>query len=216
MIACPAGPTFIIHDDFYPDPSSVRKQALDARFGRADVGKYPGRNAVKRIVDEGIVKRFAQLVGSAVTINDSDAFGVFRLAVAGDVGNYIHSDPVRWGGVLYLNEGSEGGTAFWRHSALGLERHPWENFSDYGFKSEHEAWALLVERDGQDEALWKQTFLVPAKFNRLVLFDSRLYHSHMPRLNFGSSPETGRLVQVFFFETVASSGTSSSRRGSVL
>lgn len=50
------------------------------------------------------------------------------------------------------------------------------------------------ERDG---AAWKRVRLVPARFNRLVIFDARLHHSRAIFDNYGEG-DTARLIQVVF------------------
>ena len=55
-----------------------------------------------------------------------------------------------------------------------------------------------VARDGKDRAKWEATMTVPMRFNRLILFRPWMWHSFTE--NFGDSMESGRLIQVFFFE----------------
>jgi hypothetical protein len=51
-----------------------------------------------------------------------------------------------------------------------------------------------------DRSKWTRYFLSPMKYNRLVIFNARLWHSH--NYNFGNSLENGRLVQLFFFNPI--------------
>ena len=55
-----------------------------------------------------------------------------------------------------------------------------------------------AEQEGVDRSKWERAMTVPMRFNRCVLFRSWLWHSHAE--NFGDSMETGRLIQVFFFD----------------
>lgn len=56
--------------------------------------------------------------------------------------------------------------------------------------------AFWDKRDGE----WVQTAWIESKWNRLLLFDSRLHHSRYPEdITEGLTPETGRLIQVLFF-----------------
>lgn len=194
--------SLIVHDGLYDDPRVIRRTALEEKYGESESGAYAGRNATTRHIDPSVVALFGRLVGGAIKIADTDAFGVYRLSYAGDpCRNFIHADPVRWGAVAYLNEDDHpnNGTAFWRHRRTGLATFPWTDWRRYGFRSQAEAWRALVEQDGQDESKWEQVRLVPARFNRVILFDSRQFHSHMPKTNFGTDRESARLVQVFFF-----------------
>lgn len=202
------GQTLIVHDGLYSNPHAMRGRGLTSKYGPREQGSYPGRNASERVMDPETIALFRHLVGAPIVIRPTDAFGVFRVSQLDDpFVNFIHADPVRWGGVAYLNlpEHSLGGTAFWRHRETGLEQHPFDDWAKYGFRSEAEAWRTLVQKDGIEEDKWELTLFVPARFNRLILFNSRLYHSHMPRRSFGDTLETARLVQVFFFEEAAQS-----------
>ena len=194
---------FIIYDGVYEDAQAIRSFALDKGFRDSDSGSYAGRNGTERNIEPSIVSLFSHLVGSKITIASSDAFGVFRNSKKGEAAKtYIHTDPVTWGGVIYLNEPDNciGGTGFWRHKETGLEEFPWSDYAQYGFKSVNEAWLKFVVEDGNNQDLWDLVFVCPARFNRLVLFNSRLFHSHLPQQNFGETNQTARLVQVFFFE----------------
>ena len=123
----------------------------------------------------------------------------FRLTLPDDIlPTYIHNDSAmaKTTGILYLNLPSqcEGGTAFWKHKESGLTSAPTPADlevlgADYVQK--------LVE-DGLQEDRWEQTGLVDMRFNRLLVFDSALWHSPWPRKGWGSDISNGRLIQVFF------------------
>jgi hypothetical protein len=70
----------------------------------------------------------------------------------------------------------------------------------YGYSVEKEAWWTTVYGEGLDRSKWTRYFLSPMKYNRLVIFNARLWHSH--NYNFGNSLENGRLVQLFFFNPI--------------
>lgn len=201
------GRTLIVYDGMYADPDAVRANALAASYSSETLGAYPGRNAAERILDPHVLELFQQVVNAPVHVRDTDAFGVFRLGLQGDKGNFIHSDPVQWGGVAYLNPpgAARGGLALWRHRETGLEQFPWHEPGRWGFATPELAWKKLVTEDGHDVEKWELVQMIPARYNRLVLFNTRLFHSHMPRENFGSCRDTARLVQVFFFETAGRS-----------
>lgn len=197
-----SGTSLIVCDGFYENPDLVREAALHATYGSEQVGSYPGVNATSKILDPYVIEKFSQLTNSKIIIDDKDAFGVFRCSkLNSPYKAFIHTDPVEWGGVIYLNPQSSsiGGTAFWRHKETGLEEFPWKNWSEYGFTSINDAWSKLVVLDGNFEEKWDLITLIPARYNRLTLFNSKLFHSHMPKENFGNTLNTARLVQIFFF-----------------
>lgn len=205
----------IIIDDFYPKPDLVRQYALEAKYPPAhDGATYPGRNSYREqggvYYDDEIHKKIENAIGLKVVpqnLNpDSSAdCGYFRISLANDVFEQdIHVDPGNdWAGVLFLNIGSqidpESGTSFWRHKKTGLEHVPMNpdqgraaNFSSYD-----EIRANLIYGDGLDRNLWDRYCFVPQKYNRLVLFNPYLWHSH--GTNFGDNLGNGRLVQLFFY-----------------
>jgi len=196
------GTTLIIEDGFYPDPDRIRREALQMEYGPKEGGNYAGRNATRRVLDPEVVERMTTITGDRFEVKDGESFGVFRLSVLDDpYGTFIHSDPVRWGGVLFLNPQPQsiGGTAFWRHRETGLEQLPWDDPQRWGFATPLDAWRSLVEEDGNHPERWELVLNIPARYNRLLLFNSRLFHSQMPYESFGTTAQTARLVQVFFF-----------------
>lgn|SRR3990167_5885092 len=196
------GTSLIVYDGFYESPDLIRETALQASYGSENIGSYPGANATSKILDPYVINKFSYLTNSQINIDDKDAFGVFRCSkLNSPYQAFIHTDPVEWGGVIYLNPNSNsfGGTAFWRHKETGLEEFPWENWDEYGFTSVNDAWKKMVLEDGNMEDRWDLITLIPARYNRLILFNSKLFHSHMPKENFGTTLGTARVVQIFFF-----------------
>lgn len=165
----------IVIDDFLSDYKQRRAQALSGQFAPHDApgGSFPGINTQ--------------------AVNDFPYARVqtfYRLTLTDDaLPTFIHNDcaMARTTGVLFLSEGT-GGTAFWTHKASGST-------------GAHEL-DLPIERyhaDSFDERNWRLRRVVAWQPNRLVLFPSELWHSPYPRNGWGASPETGRLIQVYFF-----------------
>ncbi len=84
----------------------------------------------------------------------------------------IHQDAAmsEYSAILYLDKREQGSTAFYRTKGLLPEE-------------------------------FEMTAIVKSVFNRLVVFNSDLWHSRYPldEITTGTTPETGRLIQVFFF-----------------
>lgn len=99
--------------------------------------------------------------------------------------NYVHTDGDMgsWTGILYLTEHpAEGdGTTFWRDRETGAI----------------EASALDAPI-WPDPDRWEPIYTVEAVPNRLLIFPAALYHSRALRANYGTTPETARLIQVIF------------------
>ena len=56
-----------------------------------------------------------------------------------------------------------------------------------------------IESEGQENFKWEMIQSVSNEFNKIVVYDSKLYHSSLDY--FGDTLQNGRLFQVFFFDT---------------
>jgi Family of unknown function (DUF6445) len=58
------------------------------------------------------------------------------------------------------------------------------------------------EADGFEiDSKWDQLSVVPMRFNRCIIFDSRQFHARLG--GFGRSNDDGRLTQNFFFDVAS-------------
>lgn len=195
----------VIIDDFYDHPDIVRDYALSLEYPEPHEGyTYPGRNSKGGIYNGEIHARIENRLGEKLKYPSSIyEAGYFRYSPeTSGFQQDIHVDPI-WdvGGVLYLNEHAdpESGTSFWYHNELKIERVPTnpKEGAKYGFDTYEDIRKNIIYGDGLDRSKWTRYAFAPYKFNRLVLFDSKLWHSHGN--NFGSTKEDSRLVQLFFF-----------------
>jgi len=195
--------SLIIADDVYTDPEGVRAAALRLSYAAPENGaNYAGRNSSAKLLMDDTDRMLSWVAGEPLKGAEDRAHGALRLTLAGDRGRYrVHVDVgVEWSGVLYLNrpEQCQGGTIFYRHHATGTERAPVsaEELARCRFATAQQALDRILGEDSNDETKWDQLTTVPMRFNRLVLFRPWLWHSGTA--GFGDSPETGRLVQLFF------------------
>ena len=179
----------IIIDDFYGNPDGVRSFALEQTF---DVtGNYPG-NRTKTFMTEDVkqvLEKIIQPHGGAIhEWFETDGFtGSFQLTTADDR-SWIHTDHVNtWAGVCYLTPDAPhtGGTGLFRHKRTGAMNVA-EIPPDYNYEA-------------RDMTKWDLVDVIGNKYNRLVLYRSSIFHSSLDY--FGSTPEDGRLFQLFFFST---------------
>jgi len=196
--------SMLIVDDAFDDPMKFREHAVSQNYPQ-HTGRltFAGRNSDRPTLVPGFAEAVSQLVGERLTIPQDPRFlhGYFRLTLDGEASRrQVHVDPssLWWVGVLYLTlpDHCEGGTFFFRHKELDLDRTPESEapLSEIGVGSVAE----LLERDGNDMAKWEHTMTLPMRFNRLVLYRPWLWHSAGP--GFGTSIEDGRLIQVFSFQ----------------
>lgn len=176
---------FIIIDDFYSNPDLVRNFALAQSF---DVrGNYPGARTTSFLTED--VKILIQQIinphgGNITEWFPQDGFsGSFQLDTANDRG-IIHIDPFNtWAGICYLTPNAP------LTSGLGIYRH--KSTGDYFAGDKH--------YEFNDVTKWDLADIIANKYNRLVLYKNKMFHSNMDY--FGSGPENGRLSQLFFFNT---------------
>jgi hypothetical protein len=199
--------SIIVLEDFYDDAMAIRNMALSLEYpDPGTAAAYSGRNSNKALLNQGIVNVFSRMVGEPLVPSPQSAVGHFRIGLGRDTGRQdIHVDPYRdWAAIIYFNPPEQcqnrPGTCFWRHKRLGIDAMPRDakDVEKYGFNSYEEMRVAIAEQDGIDRSKWEPTLTIPMRFNRCVLFRSWLWHSHAE--NFGDDRETGRLIQVFFFD----------------
>lgn len=179
---------FIIVENFYQDPDSMRQYALSQEFKVK--GNYPGlrtdaiyddwRNYIKTYLEEKILHR-------KITNFPAGYNTAFQFTTKYDY-TWVHHDDTSWAGVLYLtpNAPIESGTGIYRHKETGIYAHQ-EGLPDYNeIKNTYEDWELVATAGNI--------------YNRLVLYRGNYYHrSILP--GFGDTPANARLFQTFFFDS---------------
>lgn len=193
-------PQILVVDDFYRDPDAVRALALEAEY-EADLRYFKGLRSKKKFLFPWVKEEFERLL--RVSITDwmaQPANGSFQKTTSEDPLVW-HSDTQSYAAAIYLipqrdvwvmnNQPREGmgvGTSFWRNMTSGARRPPTdpkayaETYSEYN---------LLHPNN------WELVDRVGSVYNRLVLWDAQLIHSATSYEGF--TPESPRLVQLFFF-----------------
>lgn len=173
-------------DKFLPDADKIREQALQSQY--ID-WQGPDGEVYKRICITD-VPRLQEKIEEIMGPVDMLGMG-YRLNFNLEEPNHaIHSD-LGWGThalVLYLSEGPSG-TAFWKHKAtdtVSITQGEVELFEQ-------------IKDDWNNEDAWEITKYVNMKFNRALIYESKLYHSRYPFQAFGRGFENGRLIAVAFF-----------------
>ena len=177
----------LVFDDVLPDPDMYRRRALTQRFSTIVDGPVMFHGmapCADPAIPMKIVATFPNLVPT---------LSFFRRSPEGqEEPHYIHDDRSmgEWSAVYYLSPAPpEGdGTAFYRHIASGqIEGHTAPGSPEW--QREAAAWF--------DQSQWERWLFVPARFNRLVLFKSSLFHSRAIPENYGAGDDA-RLIQVCF------------------
>ena len=194
--------SIIVIDDFYCNPDEVRAGVLKADF--PVTGNYPGKRT-KPWLNDGLRQVIQDAVKVPITYwptGEHEYNGSFQIATGKDQQTWLHIDPTNWAGVLYMTPDAppSAGTAVYRHIETGLEKLPTEEDAKrLGYDSRDELEEKLHSECRMMEK-WEETDRIANKYNRLILFRGERWHRSVGEY-FGDSLETGRLFQLFFFNT---------------
>jgi hypothetical protein len=187
-------------DNFSSDALAVREAVIAGRFSTEkgpDGAMYTG-------ISEYAVPHWYERIGEVLHRPIAPRLSCFRVNLAGELPHsWVHSDDIcaQYASVLYLNlpEQCQGGTAFWKHKALGisslLSR---EALAQRGMDAE--AFYQLINREWKDADAWEQIGFMPMQFNRFLTYPTCFFHSRYPFEGFGTSPADGRLIWACFYD----------------
>ena len=174
-------------DDFYADPYAVRDIALSMEF-KQDIRFYKGYRSTESYISQEIKESFEKILGQPIVSWEKNGTnGCFQITTAEDPQVY-HCDLQTWAAMIYLTPGAppESGTRLHAHKQTGLSHGTQPDIGNAfagGF---------------YDSTKFDTIAMAGNIFNRLVLMDAKNIHS--AGTYFGNSKETGRLVQLFFFD----------------
>lgn len=186
-------------DDFLPNPQEFRDLAIKAPF--YDIR---GPDAVMyKNINVRPSNEFEPLLSQKLGRTAKVGYSLLRVSHEGELANAaIHSDNTydEYAGVLYLNPPGqcEGGTAFWRHKKHGFTHFPTEHDIRRLGKSPTRVYTD-IHNSYNDVDQWEQTHLAEMRFNRLVTFETKAFHSRFPLRAFGSTTSDARMIVALFF-----------------
>jgi len=186
----PKLPTFLVIDNFYESPDDIRALAMRCKFD-GNSPYYKGFRTAEKYLLPGVKERFEKILGRPVINWDKyGTNGCFHYSLGGDQIVY-HHDPQQYAGVLYLTPDApvEAGTSLYRSKMT-------KSMVGYGT-----GYSEVYPRGHLDPSQFERVDTVGNVYNRLILFDSHMIHSASSY--FGDSKESGRLVQLFFFDLVS-------------
>ena len=194
--------TVWVIDNFYEDPDSVREFALQQEFIEGGWGRgFIGRRTDTQFLFPGLKEKFETIMGKEITnweIHTEN--GKFQNCVAGEPITW-HCDAQRWGGLLYLSPDPpfKCGTSLYAH-----KHNRARSFNDKDYEVE---WRIPSEKgeatyyggEHCDGTQFEPVDVMGNVYNRLIIFDARCIHAASEY--FGYNLQTGRLWQMFFFDT---------------
>jgi len=179
---------FWVVDNFYDDPYLVRNYAMQQEY-EVSSDWYKGRRTFKQYLFPQLKPKFEEVMG--IKIRQWETYpmnGRFQFCIPEDRLVY-HYDSQTWAAMIYLtpNAPPSTGTSFYAHKGTNIrhiEEHPEaDNCFSGGF---------------YDSTKFELVDTIGNVFNRLVIFDARLFHAASGY--FGQNIQDSRLFQIFFFD----------------
>lgn len=200
----------VLIDGVLADPAALVTQAAGADFRPADGpgGGYPGvRAAAPLDYVERVVRALDPVLRAAFGLGEVKLgraecnFSIVTrrpdLLVPAQRAPHVDTvDPLQFAILHYLCDAAHGGTGFYRHRATGYETLTSDRLTRY-----EAARAGEVDPPGYiggHTANFEQTAQVRARFNRLVVYRSRVLHSGIVGAEPSADPRRGRLTANIF------------------
>ncbi|MEG3165264.1 DUF6445 family protein [Sphingomonas sp. PB2P19] len=206
----------IVIDEFWSDPDALCEDAASLKMG-AIGPHYPGvRAAVPTRLAETMRRRLAPLLAehfgldpapsvseayySLVTTAPADLAPIQRLP------HFDGVEPRRIAVLLFLGEGEQGGTAFYRQRETGYESvdatrlDTFKAALDHGVQTHGMPAASYISGD---TPLYEQIAVQPGRFNRALVYAGNTLHcAHLPsEVMLSADPMVGRLtLNLFLFD----------------
>ncbi|MDQ3908294.1 MAG: DUF6445 family protein [Acidobacteriota bacterium] len=231
-----AGTKALVVDNLYREPDYVRSLALGLNYHRP-AGMYPGFFAFVSVSTRPLLDLANDLMRETIGgelaftpfYQDDIAFAVItrRGSELVPAQRKPHFDDFcDYAGLVYLNTPDQcsGGTSFWRHRATGLrlaargegaESLP-ALLARFGVADEQALAKRILGEANPDlpegyptgsTSAWELTDVIEMRYNRLVVYDSLLFHTpHYHEERFGETVETRRLTQNLYFNFRKKSG----------
>jgi hypothetical protein len=180
-------------DDFLGDPEAFRLDALSRRYYTIRGPDGERYQNVHVFPSDEFEPAMSERLGRKVSIDHC----FLRLNPTGD-NHRIHADIAHspYAFVLYLNapEQCRGGTAFWRYKRTGSVAFP-----EITNVNRATRFAEEILANHEDLTKWEQIALVEMKFNRMICYPTKQFHSRWPLEGWGEGAAGARLVAVGFF-----------------
>lgn len=186
-------PVIAVFDGFFGHAYIHQDEILSGTFtdvvNMLDGITYPGINKNIPIDVETFMRnRLEEIMGRDIDI--VTLFARMTSKATGVAPHRIHCDRVmaHYSAHVYLSTSwpPEAGTTFWNHKTEGGM---WTEDTDMA----------LVTNDSHDVTQWEHSFTCQGAFNRLLIHDSRLWHSAEPAGGWGDKPSNARVVLTCFF-----------------
>jgi hypothetical protein len=179
--------TLEILDNYLRKPHLLIKEAKVLKYQFSELN--PSNLVSDRSKYAGyFYKRLSKYTNKKIIWDESS--GTFRktnrgLVIKAKNELFVHSDGITdFISILYLSQSKNchGGTSFFRHNETGLEGfHNFSHIESVMKKKKMTFGSLveLIEHDARHSDKWTETDRIKMKYNRLIIYNGRLFHSHI-------------------------------------
>lgn len=197
-------PTTIV-DDFFDDPELVRKFALGQEYKPDPDLKWPGtRSAELHSVDPSFfgntIQRFFQLFYPAESELRWAATANFQKVPKSYEQGWAHVDSALITGIVYLDNESvepDAGTVIYQPKNAGVSLIHRDKVIESFKNTENTSQYSAYRKENNNQ--FDESIVVKNRFNRLLAFDSHMYHAAS---NFSGDGDNSRLTLVFFIRRI--------------
>ena len=188
-------PAIIVIDDFFKSPELLEEESKTIKYmAPKDLSRYM---SVKSKYAAGFHRKLNAIAKDKKITKDkikwlSKESASYRKisydqVTKNNVGFYAHSDFLasNFIALLYLNRSADchGGTGFYSHKETGLQEIHYNSKPALAVMKKmgidgNELWAMLL-KDARDSSKWELTQLVKMKYNRMLIYNGTLFHSHV-------------------------------------
>ena len=195
-------PQVMVIDDFLLNAPAIREFALRQQFNVS--GNYPGMRTQPFCLGE-IRAHLERRIGCRITYwPEHDHNCAFQIVTEG-AKSWLHVDNTDYSAVFFLTPDAppSSGTSFHQHRETQLFYRPQRTATaaaraGVSLEQLNEFLSPENSRVYQQYDQWIETDRIANRFNRLVLFNGRRFHT--VHEYFGDSIFNGRLFQTFFFD----------------
>ena len=199
-------PTIVV-DNFYEDPDLWRDYALSQDFFKGDRGNWPGlRTELLHRLDRNlfnVVMKKLLFILKDYGIREVRELQTGFQSIDETYGRgWVHDDDPTFqvAGVIYLNKNAPlgSGTTVYEDSPDFNGELYTKAFAEDVLLASPEDRANYAKYRNEQVSQFKKSIVVENVFNRLIMFDSRCWHS--ADNFFGTTKDDARLTQVFFIK----------------
>jgi hypothetical protein len=192
-------PTTIV-DNFFEDPIKIREYALSQDFFSDPENSWPGKrtNPLPKInpnLFQHVIKKSLKIFYRDDEQFEYESTMYFQLSDCSYGTGWVHADVANMiTGIIYLNPNGQlsSGTTIYQPKIIGAE----PINLDIKQQSFNGTIQDCTQARNENNDQFEETIIIKNKFNRLILFDSHLYHSANDFI--GNDKDSSRLTLVFF------------------